>query len=136
MKKYIHLALAIIVTFPLNAKVEILDRVAIIVGDGVVLESQINSMLKSIEQRFAEQGAALPPAESMLEQVRERLIIEELQLQMAIRGGVRVGDGELNQAFEEIAKNNEMTLEAFIESLESEGASYEELRDQVRKEMN
>jgi peptidyl-prolyl cis-trans isomerase SurA len=135
MKKYIHLTLAILVSFPLNAKVEILDRVAIIVGDGVVLESQINSMLKSIEQRFAEQGAALPPAESMLEQVRERLIIEELQLQMAIRGGVRVGDGELNQAFEEIAKNNEMTLEAFIESLESEGASYEELRDQVRKEM-
>ncbi|MDA9927598.1 peptidylprolyl isomerase [Gammaproteobacteria bacterium] len=135
MKKYIHLTLAILVTFPLNAKVEILDRVAIIVGDGVVLESQINSMLKSIEQRFADQGAALPPAESMLEQVRERLIIEELQLQMAIRGGVRVGDGELNQAFEEIAKNNEMTLEAFIESLESEGASYEELRDQVRKEM-
>ena len=135
MKKYIHLTLAILVTFPLNAKVEILDRVAIIVGDGVVLESQINSMLKSIEQRFAEQGAALPPAGSMLEQVRERLIIEELQLQMAIRGGVRVGDGELNQAFEEIAKNNEMTLEAFIESLESEGASYEELRDQVRKEM-
>jgi len=135
MKKYIHLTLAILLTFPLNAKVEILDRVAIIVGDGVVLESQINSMLKSIEQRFAEQGAALPPAESMLEQVRERLIIEELQLQMAIRGGVRVGDGELNQAFEEIAKNNEMTLEAFIESLESEGASYEELRDQVRKEM-
>ena len=135
MKKYIHLTLAILVTFPLNAKVEILDRVAIIVGDGVVLESQINSMLKSIEQRFAEQGAALPPAESMLEQVRERLIIEELQLQMAIRGGVRVGDGELNQAFEEIAKNNEMTLETFIESLESEGASYEELRDQVRKEM-
>ena len=135
MKKYIHLTLAILVTFPLNAKVEILDRVAIIVGDGVVLESQINLMLKSIEQRFAEQGAALPPAESMLEQVRERLIIEELQLQMAIRGGVRVGDGELNQAFEEIAKNNEMTLEAFIESLESEGASYEELRDQVRKEM-
>ena len=122
-------------TIPLSAKVEVLDRVAIIVGDGVVLESQINSMLQSIEQRFAEQGAALPPAESMLEQVRERLIIEELQLQMAIRGGVRVGDGELNQAFEEIANNNEMTLEAFIESLESEGASYEELRDQVRKEM-
>ena len=135
MKKYIHVALAIFMTIPLSAKVEVLDRVAIIVGDGVVLESQINSMLESIEQRFTEQGAALPPAESMLEQVRERLIIEELQLQMAIRGGVRVGDGELNQAFEEIANNNEMTLEAFIESLESEGTSYEELRDQVRKEM-
>ena len=71
-------------TFPLSAKVEVLDRVAIIVGDGVVLESQINSMLQSIEQRFAEQGAALPPAESMLDQVRERLIIEELQLQLSL----------------------------------------------------
>jgi peptidyl-prolyl cis-trans isomerase SurA len=135
MKKNIHLALAILITLPLSAKVEILDRIAIIVGDGVVLESQINSMLESIEQRYAEQGATLPPAESLLQQVQERLIIEELQLQMAVRGGVRVGDGELNQAFEEIAKSNELTLEAFIESLESEGASYEELRDQVRKEM-
>ena len=33
-------------TIPLSAKVEVLDRVAIIVGDGVVLESQINSMLQ------------------------------------------------------------------------------------------
>jgi len=135
MKKYIYLVLAALTIFPLNAKVEVLDRIAIIVGEGVVLESQINNLLETIEQRYAEQGAAMPPADAMLEQVQERLIIEELQLQMARQAGVRVGDGELNQAFEEIAQNNELSLEAFIESMESEGASYEELRDQVRKEM-
>ena len=135
MKKNIYLVLAALIIFPLNAKVEVLDRIAIIVGEGVVLESQINNLLETIEQRYAEQGAAMPPADAMLEQVQERLIIEELQLQMARQAGVRVGDGELNQAFEEIAQNNELSLEAFIESMESEGASYEELRDQVRKEM-
>ena len=135
MKKNIYLVLAALTIFPLNAKVEVLDRIAIIVGEGVVLESQINNLLETIEQRYAEQGAAMPPADAMLEQVQERLIIEELQLQMARQAGVRVGDGELNQAFEEIAQNNELSLEAFIESMESEGASYEELRDQVRKEM-
>ena len=135
MKKNIYLVLAALTIFPLNAKVEVLDRIAIIVGEGVVLESQINSLLETIEQRYAEQGAAMPPADAMLEQVQERLIIEELQLQMARQAGVRVGDGELNQAFEEIAQNNELSIEAFIESLESEGASYEELRDQVRREM-
>ena len=135
MKKNIYLVLAALMIFPLNAKVEVLDRIAIIVGEGVVLESQINNLLETIEQRYAEQGAAMPPADAMLEQVQERLIIEELQLQMARQAGVRVGDGELNQAFEEIAQNNELSLEAFIESMESEGASYEELRDQVRKEM-
>ena len=135
MKKNIYLVLAALIIFPLHAKVEVLDRIAIIVGEGVVLESQINNLLETIEQRYAEQGAAMPPADAMLEQVQERLIIEELQLQMARQAGVRVGDGELNQAFEEIAQNNELSLEAFIESMESEGASYEELRDQVRKEM-
>jgi|TARA_B110000971_G_scaffold219254_1_gene259922 peptidyl-prolyl cis-trans isomerase SurA len=135
MKKKIHLALAILITFPLSAKIELLDRVAIIVGEGVVLESQITTMIVNIEKNYAQQGVVMPPAENILKQVQERLIIEELQLQMAARGGVRVGDGELNQAFEGIAANNNMTLDAFIESLASEGASYEELRDQVRKEM-
>jgi peptidyl-prolyl cis-trans isomerase SurA len=135
MKKKIHLALVILITFPLSAKIELLDRVAIIVGEGVVLESQITTMIVNIEKNYAQQGAVMPPAENILKQVQERLIIEELQLQMAARGGVRVGDGELNQAFEGIAANNNMTLDAFIESLASEGASYEELRNQVRKEM-
>ncbi len=135
MKKKIHLALAILITFPLSAKIELLDRVAIIVGEGVVLESQITTMIVNIEKNYAQQGVVMPPAENILKQVQERLIIEELQLQMAARGGVRVGDGELNQAFEGIAANNNMTLDAFIESIASEGASYEELRDQVRKEM-
>ena len=77
----------------------------------------------------------MPPQEVMLEQVQERLIIEELQLQMGRQAGIRVGDGELNQAFENIAQSNGLSLESFIETLEAEGESYEELRSQVRKEM-
>ena len=72
MKKYIYLVLTALIIFPLNAKVEVLDRIAIIVGEGVVLESQINNLLETIEQRYAEQGAAMPPADAMLEQVQER----------------------------------------------------------------
>ena len=135
MNKYIYIALSLLITFPVGAKIEILDRVAIIVGDGVVLESQVDGMLQNIEQRYKEQGAPMPPKEVLLEQVQERLIIEELQLQMGRQAGVRVGDGELNEAFERIAQNNELTLEEFIQSLEAEGESYEDLRSQVRKEM-
>ena len=49
MKKYIYIALSILVMLPVKAKIEILDRVAIIVGEGVVLESQVKSMLENIE---------------------------------------------------------------------------------------
>ena len=135
MKKYIYIALAILLTLPVSAKIEVLDRIAIIVGEGVVLESQVNNMLENIKTRYQEQGAPMPPQEVMLEQVQERLIIEELQLQMGRQAGIRVGDGELNQAFENIAQSNGLSLESFIETLEAEGESYEELRSQVRKEM-
>ena len=135
MKKYIYIALSILVMLPVKAKIEILDRVAIIVGEGVVLESQVKSMLENIEKRYLEQGAPMPPKEIIMEQIHERLIIEELQLQLANRAGVRVSDGELNNAFERIAANNNLSLEEFIQTLEVEGESYESLRSQVRKEM-
>ena len=135
MKKYIYIALSILVMLPVKAKIEILDRVAIIVGEGVVLESQVKSMLENIEKRYQEQGALMPPKEIIMEQIHERLIIEELQLQLANKAGVRVSDGELNNAFERIAANNNLSLEAFIQTLEVEGESYESLRSQVKKEM-
>ena len=135
MKKNIYIAISILLALPLNAKIEILDRVAIIVEEGVVLESQVNNMLANIKKRYQEQGSPMPPQEVMLEQVQERLIIEELQLQMGRQAGIRVGDGELNQAFENIAESNGLSLENFIKTLEAEGESYEELRSQVRKEM-
>ena len=135
MKKYIYIALSILVMLPVKAKIEILDRVAIIVEEGVVLESQVKSMLENIEKRYQEQGAPMPPKEIIMEQIHERLIIEELQLQLANRAGVRVSDGELNNAFERIAANNNLSLEEFIQTLEVEGESYESLRSQVRKEM-
>ena len=106
MKKNIYIALSILLALPLSAKIEILDRVAIIVEEGVVLESQVNNMLENIKKRYQEQGSPMPPQEVMLEQVQERLIIEELQLQMGRQAGIRVGDGELNQAFENIAQSN------------------------------
>ena len=87
MRKNIYITLSILLALPLSAKIEILDRVAIIVGEGVVLESQVNNMLASIEKRYQEQGAPMPPREALLEQVQERLIIEELQLQMGRQAG-------------------------------------------------
>ena len=75
MKHYIYLILSLFI-LPLSAKIEVLDRVAIIVGEGVVLESQIGNMMETIKDRYKEQGAPSPPEEVMIEQVKERLIIE------------------------------------------------------------
>ena len=119
----------------IHAAIEILDRVAVIVDDGVIMESQIDSGLTNMILRYEEQNIPKPNLDDLQEQVIESLIVEELQLQMANRAGVRISDTELNDSVIRIANNNQMELQEFINYLESNGDSYEELRENVRKQM-
>ena len=99
------------------------------------MESQIDSGLANIILRYEEQNIPKPNQDDLKEQVIESLIVEELQLQMANRAGVRISDSELNESVIRIANNNQMELQEFINFLESNGDSYEELRENVRKQM-
>ena len=122
-------------SIPLLSKVEVLDRIAVIVDDGVVMESQITKNYEAVVQRYDEQNIPKPPVSELKTQITEKLIIEELQLQLADRAGVRISDSELNQTFIRLASNNGMELQEFINYIESTGGSYEEVREDVRKEM-
>ena len=127
------------IAFSLSANiysaVEILDRVAVIVDDGLIMESQIKSSLLDMQSRYEQQDILKPEMGVLREQVIESLIIEELQLQLAQRAGVRISDTELNNSIIRIANNNQMVLEEFIAYIEENGESYEELRENVRKQM-
>ena len=134
MKK-ISIAFTFLLSANLLSEIEILDRVAILVDDGLIMESQIKKDLAEIIGRYDEQNIKRPSMEVLQEQVVERLIIDELQLQMANRAGIRISDSELNETITRIAANNDMDLEEFISLMANDGASYEDLRESVREEM-
>ena len=117
------------------AKIEVLDRIAIIVDEGVVMESQVKDLIEATKLRSIEQGINLPSSEELIEQIQEQLIIQELQLQRGEDFGIRISDGELNQTFLQIAANNGVTLEQFIQDYEASGQNYEKLREEIRKDM-
>ena len=117
------------------AKIEVLDRIAIIVDEGVVMESQVKDLIEATKLRSIEQGINLPSSDELIEQIQEQLIIQELQLQRGEDFGIRISDGELNQTFLQIAANNGVTLEQFIQDYEASGQNYEKLREEIRKDM-
>ena len=136
MKKTNLLVLiAFFVSIELSAEQQMLDRVAIIVDDGVVLESQVNSVMNTFKKRATEMNTAIPPEDLLLEQIRERLIVEELQLQTGRRAGVRISDSELNEYVANIANQNNLSVDGFINNLASQGESYSDFREQLRKEL-
>ncbi|MCG3721831.1 peptidylprolyl isomerase SurA [Vibrio cincinnatiensis] len=112
-----------------------LDRVAIIVNSGVILQSEIDSALLTVKANARQNQQPLPSENILREQVSEKLIIEALQQQEADRIGVRIDDNRLNDAIVEIAHNNQKTPEQLRASIVEEGLTYAEFREQVRKEI-
>ena len=135
MKKLLLIQITILMSAFSFAKIEVLDRVAIIVDEGVVMESQIRDLIQTTKLRSIEQGMQLPPTEALLEEIQEQLIIQELQLQRGEEFGIRISDGELNQTFVQIAANNGVSLEQFIRDYEASGQNYEKLREEIRRDM-
>ena len=135
MKKLLLIQITLLMSAFSFAKIEVLDRVAIIVVEGVVMESQIRDLVQTTKLRSIEQGMQLPPTEALLDEVQEQLIIQELQLQRGEEFGIRISDGELNQTFIQIAANNGVNIEEFISDYEASGQSYEKLREEIRRDM-
>lgn len=134
MKKFTLLT-TFFLSSSLFSAVEILDRVAVIVEDGLIMESQIKRNLEDIIKRYDEQNIPKPDVSVLREQVIESLIIEELQLQLADRYGIRISDEELNNTISRIAANNNYQLEEFIKFIENDGSSYVDFRENVKKQI-
>tara|TARA_B100000927_G_scaffold291682_1_gene295579 strand:- start:46326 stop:47570 length:1245 start_codon:yes stop_codon:yes gene_type:complete len=112
-----------------------LDRVAVIVNDGVVLESEINQKITDIEKASALNGEKLPSKDEIRNKVIEELILEELQLQVADQVGIKISDEELNVTLKRLAQQSDRDLESFIKFVEDQGDSYEQVRENVKRTM-
>ena len=133
--KNLFVATSLSMSISIFAAIDVLDRVAIIVDEGVIMESQLQDRLQNTKIRLTEQNIQPPSEEQLLDEIKEQLIIEELQLQRGRDAGVRISDGELNQTFIRIAQNNGFSLEEFIVNYEDSGQSYEKLREEIRNDM-
>ena len=129
----------LLITFGLssttNAAVTELDKVAVIVEDDIIMESEVRNRFDYAAKELVKRKAGLPPEEVLLREVVEQMIVESIQLQMGRRAGVLIDDNRLNQAMLRIAQQNNLSLEQFKAALEADGLSYEQTREQIRREM-
>jgi len=116
---------------------EFLDGVAAIVNEGVVLKSQFEKQLATIRQRAIEQDMQLPPEDVLREQILERLIVTEIQMQRAQRIGLleQISDQYINQSVQRIAEQNGVGIEDMPALLAKDGLDYAEFRESLREEL-
>ena len=122
-------------TRELATRGELLDRVVAIVNDGVVLDSDLEKQIQAVTARLREQKLELPAQNVLRQQVLERLVLQEIQMQHAGHAGVKVSDENVNQALEDVAKRNNMTLAQLPDAMAQQGIDYATYREEIRKEI-
>lgn len=120
---------------PLTGSGELLDRIVVVVNDGVVLQSEIIQQGSAIVARLRAEGVELPPPEVLERQIIEKLVVDKIQLQRADRLGVLITDDQLNAALGTVAQRNNMTLTQLPDALAAQGIDYAEYRESIRREM-
>ncbi|EKM6457079.1 peptidylprolyl isomerase SurA [Cronobacter dublinensis] len=114
---------------------QVVDKVAAVVNNGVVLESDVDGLMQSVKLNANQAGQQLPDDSTLRHQILERLIMDQIMLQMGQKMGVKVSDEQLDQAIANIAKQNNMSLDQMRSRLAYDGLNYNTYRAQIRKEM-
>ena len=121
-------------TFVLVADVP-LDRIVAVVEDDIIMQSELDTELRSAVARMKGQNIQLPSSSVLENQVLERMILVKIQLQRAESIGIRVDDETLNRTISNIAAGNNVSLSKFKEILEKDGFNYEQFRENIRNEV-
>ncbi|MCT4714896.1 peptidylprolyl isomerase SurA [Enterobacteriaceae bacterium H18W14] len=114
---------------------QVVDKVAAVVNNGVVLESDVDGLMQSVKLNAQQAGQQLPDDNTLRHQILERLIMDQIVLQMGEKMGVKITDEQLDKAIADIAAQNKMSMDQMRSRLAYDGINYNTYRAQIRKEM-
>jgi peptidyl-prolyl cis-trans isomerase SurA len=130
-----QLALSVAFSSAVLAEVVLLDRVAAIVDDNIVLQSELEQRTANIYRQIQQSGTEPPAVEIVKKQVLERLILERLQLNIGDKVGVRIADQEIDQTIVRIAASNNISVEDYVAQIHASGETMAKIRQEIANEM-
>lgn len=116
-----------------NAAPKVVEQVAAVVNNNVILESDVSDMLKTI--KASSDPSSLPNDKILRQQIIDRLIIEKLILQRAAIAKITISEDQVTAAIENIADENGMTIDELRSRLSTMGMSYSTYRDRIHNDM-
>jgi len=114
---------------------EPIDKIAAVVGEDVILQSELDRAVRNILAQYSSRQDQLPPRDVLEKQVLERLILVRLQVSRADQVGIRVSDEEVDQAVNGVASQNGISVDQLRQQLTSEGIGFNDFRSTLRDEM-
>jgi peptidyl-prolyl cis-trans isomerase SurA len=112
-----------------------LDRIDAVVNDDVILQSELDDAVHSVQQQYANQPGQLPPMDVLRKQVLDRLVLMKLQVQRAQEQGIHISEADVDQAVAGVAQQNKLTPEQLRTEVERNGNSFAAFREQLAEQI-
>ena len=128
------LTLLLVLTSASSYAIQSLDKIIAVVNDNVITETEYKQKINDFERQLKASKKPVSDPDALHKQILERMILDEIQMQLATTQGIIIDDVTLNRMIEELARNNKMTLEKLRSSVIKEGLSFESFREQTRKD--
>jgi peptidyl-prolyl cis-trans isomerase SurA len=118
-----------------SGSIEPIDSIIALVDEDVILRSELDLAIAGIVDRIRDSGEGMPPMDLLENQVLERLIMRELQVQKAMQTGIRISDADIDQALVNLAQQNNLTVQQLRQVIEGDGEDFAEFRKNIGEEL-
>lgn len=112
-----------------------IDRIVAVVEEDVILQSDLDQAMQSVQQQYASNPEQLPPHDVLERQVLNRLVLMKLQVQRAQEQGVRVSQNDVSNAIGNIASGNHMTPDQLRQAVTQQGGSFAAFQQNVAEQV-
>jgi peptidyl-prolyl cis-trans isomerase SurA len=114
----------------------LIDRILAVVGEDVVMLSELRSETNTLIQRLRQKGVSPMPELGVIQkEAFETLVLKKLQLAEAARLGIEADEETISRAVSAIAENNSLTVAELRSALEAEGMDFDSFRNSMRDEI-
>ena len=118
-----------------SQKITTVSKIVAFVNKSVITSTQVNAQVVLALQTLKQKGVANPNQSDVRSKVIEQLIMQQIQLDLAARAGIKTTDIEVVEGINNMAKAQNMTPDAFKANLLKQGLSYDEFRKQIQNQI-
>ena len=111
------------------------DYIAAVVNQELVTAGEVQRRVEGALAEARRRGARLPPEAELRRQVLDALIDERVIITNARESGLRVEEAEIDRAVQNIAAQNQISMEVLRQRLAAEGMDYARFRATLRDQI-
>jgi len=111
------------------------DYIVAVVNSEPITNHEVRQRMARFEAQLAQQGQPVPSQPEFARQVLERLISEKAQLQLAGENGIRADESAIDQAEQNIARQNQIDVAELRRRLQADGIPLASFREELRNQI-